>query len=201
MSSSNNILSQLRDIREPPIPEATPLSFLTILALALLLVFLTLLVLFWLRNRRRSWLQHQITELRQFKLKLQSDNGNIRTDEELPNLAQILRHYVLHVQPPDQREKIAVMHGNPWLCFLDQTFATNYFTQSSGRVFGSSLYTGKTKNYLEDSNKRESEKRESEKCRNSIIGLCDQLELLFKEHTRRCTLKSRKRHNNEYFYK
>lgn len=191
MSSSENILAQLRDIREPPVPEVAPPSLLAVLAFVLSVIFVLLLVLYWLRNRRINWLQHYLMELRQFKNKLRLNTTTDHPEEDLSVLAQLLRRYVIHVQPQDQRSRIAHLRGSAWLDFLDKTFSTHYFTQNDGRVFGTALYDGGAENIL----------YRERNDQHSLIRICNHLETLFRKHSKRSTWQSRWRRNREHHAK
>lgn len=187
MSSNEYILSQLRDLREPPVPVAEPLSLLAILTATLLVIFTMLLVANWIQNRHSSWLKHYLSELRQIKYRLSTNNCDEEPGEMLSQLAQLIRRYVTHVQPPDERGNIALMQGSTWLNFLDQTFATQYFTQGNGQVFGTALYNGDAKQILYLNSKEQQ----------GLAGICNRLEALLRNHAQRSTLNSRRRHNRQ----
>ncbi len=142
MNNSDNILSQLRDIRVPAVPEASPISALLVITGILALAFLSLLFVTLLLNRRKSWLRQNVIELRQFKNRIESDGEAPQMEEELAALAASLKRYVTRLQLPKERNAVSALTGPAWLDFLDHTFATRYFTTGHGRLFGNALYTG-----------------------------------------------------------
>lgn len=163
---------------------------LAILTLALFSIFLILLIYHLIVNRRSGWPKQYVSELRQYKRKIEAQNIDMQSDEEqLSHLAQLLRRFVTHVQPSDQRGKIAQLNGNDWLDFLDQTFATSYFTQNDGQVFGPALYNGDAKHILH----KQSENQQG------LSEICTKLESLFIKHAQRSTLQSRRRHMRKQY--
>lgn len=188
MSSNENLLSQLRDIRVPAAPEASPISLLVVITGVLALVLLILLIAILWRNHRKSWLKQNLAELQQFKCRLESIDQTGQPEEELSSLAQLLRRYVARLQPADQRYIISGLNGRKWQEFLNTTFATRFFTEGEGRLFGNALYTGE----IQTANTQTTDRSSSQSRNQPLIQICDQLEILFKDHHHRSTLKSRR---------
>ena len=121
----SDLLSQLRDVREPMPPEGVPL-WLILANVAVIGLILTLL-LYRRHNRRFGWRKRLIAELQQARR--QSPEQAIFTT------AQLLRRLLLY-----RGSTVQTCSGNSWLLLLDNHFQTRWFTQGNGRVFGDSLY-------------------------------------------------------------
>lgn len=124
MSQTEQILSQLRDIRVPPAPEGVSL-WLIAANLGLVLIVLTGFYFRWKRERER-WRRDALRQVH-----------HARSQEPalaVLTLAKLLRQIMLYRQydiSPD---------GLCWLANLDEAFGTLWFTQAEGQAFGSVLY-------------------------------------------------------------
>lgn len=124
MNQTEQILSQLRDVQLPPAPESASLW----LILANLLVLLTIVLgLYrrWRRTRER-WRRDALFQVRQAR--------NMETAPATLALAKLLRQILLY------RHGHVANNTQAWLMDLDKEFATDWFTQSTGQVFGDALY-------------------------------------------------------------
>jgi hypothetical protein len=131
LNQTEQLLSGLRDIHEPPVPEGLSLWLLAANLLSLLLVVLAVLVR---RQRQRGlWRRqalHQIASAR-----------SLAPGPGLLLLAGTLRQIMI------ARTGQARLDDEPdWLESLNQAFNTRWFTDAGGRVFGPALYTRAAQN-------------------------------------------------------
>lgn len=184
MNSKEILLAGLRDIREPPTPVdtfLTPIVVLTAL-LGLLLLCLATLLLFQSRAKRGGgWLKSSLTELDHIRQQISSDRQRKNSADVTVHLARLLRQHVTHVQPVRERHQVAKLDGQQWLEFLDTTFSTTWFTHSEGRAFGNQLYTAEQ---IVDTT--------------TLLSICDQLKLFFKDHYQRTTWQARRIHKRNF---
>jgi hypothetical protein len=128
-------LAELREIVIPPPPSFWPLAPGWWLALALLLT--VLLVLSWL-----TWRWWRRTAPRRMALRqLQALRTELHAAEDtlliVRRLSQLLRETALRCHP---WERVAGLHGQAWLEFLDSTGGAQQFTQGEGKILAEAPY-------------------------------------------------------------
>ncbi len=128
MSNTEQLLSQLRDIQEPPPPVGVSLWLIA----ANLVVFVFIALLFY-RQRQRRRERWRNEALREIDWARQLEPASC-----LLHLAKLLRKVMRY-----QGQDISGDRGQ-WLAQLDQAFNTHWFTQSDGRIFGDALYQTQT---------------------------------------------------------
>ena len=125
MSETELLLSQLRDVREPLAPEGAPLI---LIAANLVALGALMGLIYWKhRQRRERW---RVQAIQQIKTAYSLD-----PQESVLTLAKTLRQIML-----DRCAASASGVGKIWLQELDKEFATHWFTQGEGQVFGAALY-------------------------------------------------------------
>lgn len=124
MNQTEQILSQLRDVQLPPAPEGVSLW----LILANLLILLAIVLGLYRRRRRthEQWRRDALFRIRQAR--------NMATAPAILTLAKLLRQILLY------RHGHVSNDTQAWLMDLDKEFATDWFTQSTGQIFGNALY-------------------------------------------------------------
>ncbi len=124
MNQTEQILSQLRDVQLPPAPVGVSLW----LVLANLLILLTIVLGLYRRWRRvrEQWRRDALFQIRQAR--------TLNAAPATLALARLLRQILLY------RHGHAANHRQAWLMELDREFSTDWFTQSTGQVFGDALY-------------------------------------------------------------
>lgn len=127
----SDLLQQLYDIETAPDPHWWPPAIGWWL-LGLILIWL-LSYLIWHSYRfLRRW-QRRRAILQQ----VQQVFAHSPETELLPELSRLLRRLALTAAG---REQVASLHGTAWLQYLDQTAATNQFSQGPGRVLMTAPY-------------------------------------------------------------
>jgi hypothetical protein len=125
MASPADVLDSLRPLRPPP-PDGTSEILLMALAGA---AGAAALMLAWrfLRERRRP--------LRRAALAALASSRSLPAPDRLAAQAQILRDVASALD-----HGARALRGDAWLARLDAIFATRFFTQGPGRIFGEALY-------------------------------------------------------------
>ncbi len=124
MNQTEQLLSQLHDIRMPPAPEGVSLWLLAA-NLVLLVIVLIALYLQW-RRKREQWRRDALKQIE-----------HVRTLEPataILTLAKLLRRIMLY------RQHDISTDGLPWLASLDEAFDTHWFSHEEGQAFGAELY-------------------------------------------------------------
>ena len=124
MNQTEQLLSQLHDIRMPPAPEGVSLWLLAA-NLVLLIIVLIALYLQW-RRKREQW--------RRDSLKQVEHARTLEPAIAILMLAKLLRRIMLYRQ-----HDISTV-GLPWLASLDEAFDTRWFSLEEGQTFGAALY-------------------------------------------------------------
>lgn len=127
MADVAQLLQTLHPMREPP-PPAPVMPYLAALALGAGVAALAFFALS--RARRQSRALRRSTEA------ALAASRRLQPPERLAAQAQLLRRFVLAARGGAD----ARLDGAAWLAALDRTFATTFFTQGDGRVFGDALY-------------------------------------------------------------
>jgi len=116
---------RLANLREIPLPEPvayTPQTVGWYVLLALAVLAIVLLVVYWRRNAARN-------RYRSEALNFLDDIE--RSDRPLSDLPALVKRVALAFAP---REKIAELSGVAWLQFLDSTLGSTDFTAGPGRL-------------------------------------------------------------------
>jgi len=121
-------LDALRGLRAPPAPDSLAPYVVTILA-GFLLAALFLVAARMLLARRQRIRRAAEAELVRSRA--------LPPPERLAAQAKLLRR-LARVLGPDAEAR---QQGTAWLARLDQLFATSFFSQGAGRVFGAELYS------------------------------------------------------------
>jgi hypothetical protein len=125
VSEAQLLLDGLRDVIEPTEPAGLSLW----LVFANVAVLVAIIVL-WVGSRHRRRYQWRKSALDTI------DAARTQQPEQaLLRLAKLIRKIVLHRNPA-----VSESSGDAWLQELDNTFATDWFTQDDGRIFGEALY-------------------------------------------------------------
>ncbi|MCB1381712.1 MAG: DUF4381 domain-containing protein [Notoacmeibacter sp.] len=125
-SPAANPLDTLRDIRLPPPPDGLPDWVLLALAA---FTFLSALLLITALLRRRSPARRAMGARIDGAMRLPGEAG-------VAALAHLLRDEASR----SGGTAAAALSGDAWLRWLDQHFATDFFTRGEGRIFGDALY-------------------------------------------------------------
>ena len=129
MSKTETLLSELRDIHVPSAPESMSLWLIAAnIGLLIILVWIYLLR----RNRLlEGWRRAARRDIQHAK--------KANTQQGLVLLAKLLRKIAI-LRNSSQGDR----QGDAWLEELDTVFATQWFTQEQGRIFGTALYKNNT---------------------------------------------------------
>lgn len=126
MTDTADLLLDLKDIHEPLAPATSSALLLIVVVLCSVFMVIGFLgYLLWRRKTLNRSLQHELASI-----KYQSDQS------ALHQLAVLLRRVMHHVHG----DAINKLQNEQWLDSLDSTFATDYFKNGRGSVFGESLY-------------------------------------------------------------
>ncbi len=133
--NTQNLLAQLRDIHTPKAVSIWPLApgWYMLAGLASIMICVAIV---WNHYRwyQRRFQRAALQELEQYKQQCKQSNDYIATITELSSL---LRRSTLAKY---ERHKVAGLHGETWLQFLDKTGETEAFTTGCGRVLISAPY-------------------------------------------------------------
>lgn len=124
MNETEQILSQLHDIRLPPAPEGVA-PWLIAANLVLFLIVLAGLYCRW-KRKRNGWRHDALRQVRQAR--------SMEPTAAILTLAKLLRQIMLY------RQYDISADGPSWLANLDEAFHTQWFSQSEGQAFGRALY-------------------------------------------------------------
>lgn len=130
MTTAVDPLDALRPIR---VPASTFATGEELLFAALLGVLLALVLSFTLALAQRHWSKRAPET--EFLAVLQGMRAP-EPAERLAEIAAALRRYVAQREGP----QAAAVQGKLWLATLDRMFATDFFSQGPGSVFGQALY-------------------------------------------------------------
>ena len=128
MNQTEQILSQLRDVQLPAVPESVSIWLIGANLLVLLLVLIGLYRRF--RRERERWRREALKQVFQAR--------SLDPATAMLTLAKLLRQIMLY------RQHDISADGDDWLLDLDSAFATRWFTQAEGQVFGDALYKRST---------------------------------------------------------
>ena len=182
MNETEEVLQQLIDIRLPPTPDASPLSLQLIAVLILFAILLLLIIDFIYRAPRKAQNKHHLSELETIRQQIENQSP-VETDKKLIDLSELVRRFVVESQPENQRDTISKLRGRKWQGFLDKTFATTFFTESEGRVFGKLLYTNNASQVFN----MDLTGDDPEHIRTELIEFCNCLDRLFRRYNKRRT--------------
>lgn len=137
-------LQQLKDIQQPHPVSWWPLApgWFLLLGIAALLIIIGAYFLWrhWLKRRRRRLALKQLVELRQWFAKY--------TDKQyVASHLSILLKQALLVRYP--RQKVAGLHGEEWLIFLDEVSRSNSYSNGCGRLLITAPYATETDDNLD----------------------------------------------------
>jgi len=121
------LLAQLKGIHLPEAPVAP--SLYPVYFSAVVCIFAVFAYLARNYKNKKHWHKDALHELEQIR-KTSASNAIQQTATLLKRIA--LTHTT--------DKNILNMHGDPWLEYLDRFYQTNFFSEGSGRVFGSALY-------------------------------------------------------------
>ena len=121
------LLSQLKGVHLPDAPVAP--SLLPVYLSILLCV--VALIAFILKINRND--NNEYDEALSTLSRIRKDS----TANELQKTAALLKRIAL---THDARPAVRLLHGNPWLEYLDNFYQTDFFSQGKGRIFGDALY-------------------------------------------------------------
>ena len=138
--SSENILSNLKDIHMPPSISFWPPSFgwWVIAGLFLITIIFSYLMLWrFIKNFKPK------NEALKILKEIQNEyNRNLIGPDTLKKLTKLIRRTALTFCP---REEVSSLYGFEWLKFLDKSGKTNQFTNGFGTIFGNQIYEKKLK--------------------------------------------------------
>lgn len=126
MNEAQLLLDGLRDVIEPSEPAG--LSLWLVFANVTVLVVIILLWVGSRRRRRYRWRKSALATIETARTQ--------QPAQALLILAKLVRKIMLH-----RNQDVGDSSGDSWLQELDRTFATDWFTQDDGRIFGEALYT------------------------------------------------------------
>jgi len=137
---TNDPLANLRDIHLPPPVSWWPLAWgwyvLFVVALVMVVALTIWLCRHWKARQQRQQFMQQLSQLRR-RYQREEDNVAIAVA-----LSTLLRRAALSIYP---REKVAGLHQQAWLNFLNETGNTTAFTDGEGRVLVTAPYQAQAK--------------------------------------------------------
>ena len=132
--SVDELLAQLKDIRDPAVPGWWPLAqgWWYLLALILFIV----MTLYFLKKRKSAYrpfvsADNELQSLKNLYIK-DNDSGKLAFA-----LSRWLKRVALFAFPD---EKLAGLTGQAWLEFLDNSAGSTEFTKGAGQVFSRDIY-------------------------------------------------------------
>jgi|TARA_Y100000310_G_scaffold334724_1_gene415085 hypothetical protein len=137
--SQINPLSELRDIHLPPPIDPWPIAA-GWWVLSLLLAFSLALGVRYTYQRWRSN-RYRRAGLQQLEQLLQEYQGNQNAEQYLNRFGELIKRIALVCFP---RERVASLHGEEWVAFLDRTGHTNEFSLGQGQVLMYGAYEPET---------------------------------------------------------
>ncbi|MFN7098165.1 MAG: DUF4381 domain-containing protein [Gammaproteobacteria bacterium] len=144
-NAAASALQQLKDIQQPLPVSWWPLAPGWYILIGLFLILGAVGAYFswrhWLKLRRRRLALKQLVELRQWFAKY--------TDKQyVASHLSILLKKALMVGYT--RQKVAGLHGDDWLLFLDEVSRTDKYTHGCGRILVTAPYTSEIDDNLDD---------------------------------------------------
>ncbi|HTR01032.1 MAG TPA: DUF4381 domain-containing protein [Candidatus Acidoferrum sp.] len=131
-------LSDLADIHLPQPVSAWPPAPLWWMLGALVLAVIAWFCLVWLRNwQQRQRLHHALAEIRAAHEQWQQAGGNDTAPALLHACNSVLKRVALVHHP---EAVVAGLSGQRWLTFLDDSGATDAFTQGAGQLLADGGY-------------------------------------------------------------
>lgn len=129
-----DLLTKLHDIHIPPDISIWPLALGWYCVIVMVLAIIFLGCYQWLRIIRKNRLKKIVLKRLDELQNQQEICGNISEE-----LSMLLKRSALATYP---RQKVAGLHGDQWLQFLDETSMTTEFSQGPGRLLIVSPYRG-----------------------------------------------------------
>lgn len=130
----NAMLEQLRDVHAPSPVSMWPPAFGWWL-LALLIVGVVAVLVWWIKYRRRSMKKYFTRELQKLRVDFAVSHDK---DLLLKNVSMFLRRVVRAVDK--HNANAPSLTSTAWLAYLDQVGKTNDFTQGPGRLLADGPY-------------------------------------------------------------
>jgi hypothetical protein len=137
-NQQSSLLADMRDIHEPePISTWPPAPGWWLLTLLLLVVLIALYIKAAKYNRKRSYRREAIQELMVAREQYRSTgDGNAYAQDIL----ELLKRTALTAYPNDS-QRIAGLHGDAWLKFLDSTCPSCNFNSPEGKGLIAAAYS------------------------------------------------------------
>jgi len=138
--SSENILSNLKDIHMPPSISYWPPALGWWIIAGLLLIIIIFSIYLFLKFLKKIKPKNEALKILK---EIQNEyNRNLNGADTLKKLTKLIRRTALTFFP---RKEVASLYGYKWLKFLDKSGKTNQFTSGVGAVFGNEIYEKKSK--------------------------------------------------------